>query len=117
MARILDGAASSLPLEILVAESERGGLLGFVEVGLRSHADGCDPLHAVGFLEGWYVDEPYRRQGIGSRLVVAAEEWARTHGCIEMASDTWITDETSQHAHEALGYGVIDRCVHYRKPL
>src|SRR5215469_1455219 len=30
-----------LPLEWLVAEDESGELTGFLEVGLRSHADGC----------------------------------------------------------------------------
>ena len=34
-----------------------------------------------------------------------------------MASDTWIDNTLSQRAHEALGYTVVDRCVHYRKSL
>jgi aminoglycoside 6'-N-acetyltransferase I len=34
-----------------------------------------------------------------------------------MASDTWIDNEGSQRAHEALGYEVVDHCVHYRKRL
>jgi aminoglycoside 6'-N-acetyltransferase I len=47
----------------------------------------------------------------------AVEEWARSHGCVEMASDTWIENELSQSCHEALGFAVVDRCVHYRKGL
>ena len=43
--------------------------------------------------------------------------WARLKGCREMASDTWIDHEGSQRAHEALGFEVVDRCVHYRKEL
>jgi aminoglycoside 6'-N-acetyltransferase I len=34
-----------------------------------------------------------------------------------MASDTWIDDETSIDAHQALGFEIVDRCVHFRKPL
>jgi aminoglycoside 6'-N-acetyltransferase I len=34
-----------------------------------------------------------------------------------MASDTWIDNELSQSCHEALGFEVVDRCVHYRKGL
>jgi aminoglycoside 6'-N-acetyltransferase I len=107
---------STMPLVIFVAEV-KGQVVGFVEVGLRSHADGCDPLRPVGFVEGWYVEPDHRRRGIGSALLGAAEDWARSQGCTEMASDTWIDNEPSQRAHEALGFEVVDRCVHYRNAL
>ncbi len=107
---------STMPLVIFVAERE-GAVVGFVEVGLRSHADGCHPSRPVGFVEGWFVDEKHRRHGVGKALIAAAETWAREQGCTEMASDTWITAEVSQRAHEALGFEVVDRCVNYRKSL
>jgi len=119
---ILEGKpVTTLPLVILVAElvdeaSDRT-LAGFLEVDLRSHADGCDPLRPVGYIEGWYVAENHRHEGIGKKLLAAAEDWARSQGCVEVASDTWIDNEVSQRAHEALGYEVVDRCVHYRKKL
>src|SRR5439155_14933009 len=53
---------STLPLVIFVAE-EAARVIGFVEVGLRSHADGCDGHRPVGFLEGWYVIPARRRHG------------------------------------------------------
>ena len=107
----------TLPMTILVSQGENGALTGFIEVGLRSHADGCDTARPVGFVEGWFVHEASRRQGIGSALLRSAETWARTQGCLEMASDTWIDDETSLRSHQALGFEVVDRCVHFRKPL
>jgi aminoglycoside 6'-N-acetyltransferase I len=43
---ILEGKASSpSPTVTLVAEAGDQKLLGFLEAGLRSHADGCDPSH------------------------------------------------------------------------
>jgi len=114
---ILTGGAAPTPTAIFVAEFEDETLVGFLETGLRSHADGCDPSRAVGFIEGWYVREGYRRQGIGKSLVTAAEKWARSEGCREMASDTLIENHSAQKAHQALGYAVVDRCVHYRKSL
>jgi len=99
-----------------VAELEDGTVAGFIEAGLRSHADGCE-THPVGYIEGWFVAESVRRRNIGAALVRAAEEWARAQGCTEMASDTWITNEVSQRAHERLGYEEVDRVVVYRKSL
>jgi aminoglycoside 6'-N-acetyltransferase I len=107
----------TLPLVLLAAEGDNGTLTGFLEVGLRSHADGCDTRQPVGFIEGWFVLENHRRKGIGSQLIAAAEDWARSKGCVEMASDTWLDDEMSLQAHAALGYEVVDRCIHFRKPL
>lgn len=107
----------AMPLTILVAETNAGSLVGFVEVDLRSHADGCNPAQAVGYLEGWYVAEAYRSRGVGRKLIDEAERWARSHKCVEMASDALIDNEVSQRAHEAIGYEIVDRCVHYRKGL
>ena len=107
----------TLPLVILVAETKDRSVVGFLEVDLRSHADGCNPARPVGYLEGWYVTEEHRHRGIGKKLLAAAEDWARSHGCVEMASDTWIDNEVSQRVHNALGYEVVDRCVHFRKTL
>jgi aminoglycoside 6'-N-acetyltransferase I len=118
-----EGAAGSLPFATFVACADDGSLThegslnGFIEVGLRSHADGCDPARPVGFIEGWFVQEDSREQGIGAALVRTAEAWARSQGCREMASDTWIDHDLSQRAHLALGYEIVDRCVHFRKTL
>ena len=108
---------SSLPTIILVAESADTTLVGFLEVALRSHADGCDVRHPVGYLEGWYLIESHRGRGLGKQLLAAAENWARAQGCTEMASDAWIDNDLSHRVHERLGFEVVDRCVHYRKSL
>jgi aminoglycoside 6'-N-acetyltransferase I len=106
-----------MPLVILVGQTGDGTLAGFLEVGLRSCADGCNESHPVGYVEGWYVPENWRRQGIGAELLRAAEDWARKQGCIEMGSDTAIDNKVSQRAHEALGFEVAERSVLYRKSL
>jgi aminoglycoside 6'-N-acetyltransferase I len=111
------GRYGTLPMAILISHDNNGKPAGFIEVGLRSHADGCDTAHPVGFIEGWFVHEAFRKQGIGAALMRAAEDWTRKQGCREIASDTWIDDEMSIDAHQALGFEVVDRCVHFRKPL
>jgi aminoglycoside 6'-N-acetyltransferase I len=107
----------TLPMAILVSEDENGALIGFLEVGLRSHADGCDPAQAVGFVEGWFIQEEFRNRGVGRELMRSAEDRARAQGCLEMASEALIDNVGSQRAHQALGFDVVDRCVHFRKRL
>jgi aminoglycoside 6'-N-acetyltransferase I len=101
---------------VFVAVRENGKLGGFLEGGLRKYADGCD-TSPVGYIEGWFVDEGLRRQGVGGQLVQAMEAWAREQGCTEMASDTWLDNEISIQAHCALGYEESERLVHFRKAL
>ena len=114
--KIASGRSGTLPVAYFVAASD-GALVGFVEVGLRSHADACDPARLVGYVEGWFVREDARKSGVGAALIRAAENWAREQGCREMASDAWVENVESQAAHQALGYEVVDRCVHFRKAL
>jgi aminoglycoside 6'-N-acetyltransferase I len=107
----------SLPSTILVAVDGDRVLQAFLEVGLRSHVDGCDPTRPVGYIEGWFVQEAFRKQGIGRALMRAAEGWAREKGCTEMGSDALIDNLGSERAHIALGFEVVDRCVNFRKAL
>ncbi len=102
------------PVFIALRPDGRPG--GFLEGGIRKEADGCE-TGPVGYIEGWYVDEDLRRQGVGGALVKAMEAWARERGLTEMASDTWIDNETSIAAHKRLGYDEAERLVHFIKKL
>jgi len=106
----------SLPQTAFVAERPQGGLGGFLEASLRGYADGCD-TRPVGYIEGWFIDEDLRRQGVGAALVAAAEAWARSQGCREMASDCLIDNTPSQQAHLALGYQEAERLIHFCKKI
>ena len=102
--------------DALLAVSGDGTLLGFAEVGLRAYAEGCESS-PVGYVEGWFVEEPVRRQGVGRALMRAAEDWARGKGCTELASDTEVHNTVSQEAHERLGFERVETIVVYRRSL
>ena len=99
-----------------VVESAGGGLCRFIEVSLRHYAEGCT-TSPVAYIEGWYVDAESRRRTLGTRLVQAAEAWARHHGLKEMASDTQIENAESIQTHTRLGYAEVERLVCFRKAL
>ena len=60
--REIDEILGSDVEDVFFADRPGGGLCGFVEVALRSRANGCDST-PVGYIEGWYVDEDVRRSG------------------------------------------------------
>lgn len=99
-----------------VAVRPDGSLCGFVEVGVRSIADGCVTT-PVGYIEGWYVDSDVRTRGIGRALLAAAEDWARARGYSEMASDANLDNDVSHTAHGRCGYEEVGRVVQFRKAL
>jgi aminoglycoside 6'-N-acetyltransferase I len=101
---------------VFVAENESGALVGFVELSLRSHAEGCS-ASPVPYVEGWYVASEARRDGVGRALIDAAEDWALKLGHAEIASDALLDNSVSIEAHAALGFAVVERAVHFRKPL
>jgi aminoglycoside 6'-N-acetyltransferase I len=68
-ARMLE-QTERLPVFIALESDEA---IGFAEARLRDYAEGCD-TSPVGFLEGWYVREPWRRRGVGKALLAAVED-------------------------------------------
>ena len=105
-----------LPAEVLVAVDSSGLILGFIEVDVRQSADGCSTPN-VGYLEGWDVKPDARRAGVGRALVRGAEDWARSHGCTEMASDTLSGNRTGELAHRSLDYEEVHHLIHFRRKL
>ena len=104
------------PQAVLVADDGAGNRLGFVELSIRSCAEGCHTSH-VAYLEGWFVVESARKTGVGRALVEAAEAWGREQGCVEFASDTLADNRVSAIAHERLGFEDVGLIRCYRKDL
>ncbi len=107
--------AAESPLVVFVADDD-GRLAGFIEISLRSHAEGCDGS-PVPYVEGWYVRDDARRRGIGGALLRAVEAWCREHGYDELGSDANADNRLSRVAHGALGFGEVETLVVFRKSL
>jgi aminoglycoside 6'-N-acetyltransferase I len=112
----LDDRLADPDYAIFVASEADGKLVAFIEAGLRDYGEGCE-TSPVGYIEAWYVDEHIRGQKLGRELIHTAEQWARERGMYEMASDTWLENETSIAAHLRLGYQEAERLVHFVKRL
>ena len=111
----IDGVLAD-PAQHAFLIEEEGRVLGFVEVRLRPFAEGCESS-PVGYIEGIRIDPDARRRGLASRLLRAAEDWARSQGCTEMASDARIDNIPSHLLHLAAGFQEVERVIQYRRTI
>jgi aminoglycoside 6'-N-acetyltransferase I len=110
-------AASQHPGVVIVAERDNRALCGFAEVSIRhEHVDGTSSV-PVAYLEAWYVEREFRRQGIGRQLLEAVEAWAVARGLKELASDAELETPSSIATHLSCGFRETCRAVHFVKPI
>jgi aminoglycoside 6'-N-acetyltransferase I len=109
-------AIEASPPRVVFVADDGGRLLGFIETGLRSYAEGCDRSPAP-YVEGWYVCDDARRRGIGGALLHAVEAWCRERGYDELGSDARAANRLGRVAHAALDFGEVETLVVFRKPL
>lgn len=94
-----------------------GEVVGFAQCQLRhDYVEGTD-TSPVGYLEGIFVNEAYRKQGLARQLLAACEAWAAEQGCTEFASDCELTNTVSQEFHKKLGFKEANRVVCFVKSL
>ncbi len=91
--------------------------IGFAQCQLRhDYVEGTD-TSPVGYLEGIYVAEGHRRQGIARELLSACEKWAKEKGCFEFASDCELDNVQSLQFHLNVGFEEANRIICFTKKL
>lgn len=91
--------------------------IGFAQCQLRhDYVEGADSS-PVGYLEGIYVAEEYRKHGIARELLSACESWAKSKGCTEFASDCELENVQSLQFHLNVGFEEANRIICFTKKL
>jgi aminoglycoside 6'-N-acetyltransferase I len=90
--------------------------IGFIDLSLKEKAIGCSSTK-IGYIEGWYVKPEFQRKGIGQSLYIAAESFAKSQGCQEMASDTTQDYPNSTDAHRKAGFKIARKAIHFYKEI
>ena len=91
--------------------------VGFAQCGLRSdYVEGTESS-PVGYLEGIFVKEHYRKQGYAKKLLAVCEAWAKNMGCTEFASDCELCNTDSLQFHMAMGFTEANRIICFKKQL
>ena len=90
---------------------------GFAQCQLRyDYVEGTDSS-PVGYLEGIYVAEEYRKQGVARELLAACQTWAKEKGCTEFASDCELDNVQSLQFHLNVGFEEANRIICFTKKL
>jgi len=92
-------------------------LVAFAQCQLRH--DYVEGTHGspVGYLEGIYVQKEHRHQGIAAALLRQCEQWARSKGCAEFASDCEMHNADSLRFHLHTGFSEVNRIICFTKRL
>ena len=91
--------------------------VGFAQCQLRhDYVEGTDSS-PVGYLEGIYVADRYRKQGVAKALLTACESWAKSKGCCEFASDCELDNTQSLQLHLRVGFEEANRIICFTKKL
>ena len=91
--------------------------VGFAQCGLRHDYVEGTQSSPVGYLEGIFVEEPYRKQGLAKQILDCCEEWAKEKGCSEFASDCELDNEISRQFHLGAGFREANRIICFTKNL
>ena len=91
--------------------------IGFAQCQLRrDYVEGTE-TSPVGYLEGVYVESGYRKKGYAKALVEACENWAKSKGCSEFASDCELHNTDSLAFHLRSGFTEANRIICFTKKL
>lgn len=92
-------------------------LVGFAQVNLRyDYVEGSE-TSPVGYLEGIFVNENFRGKGYAKELLMECENWAKSKGCREFASDCELNNINSLNFHKALNFKETNRIICFIKNL
>ena len=111
----LAGELADIRETVFVAEDD-GSLIGFIEIGVRSYAEG-GPVGPAAYVEGLWVEPEYRRRGVARAMLTAAQDWARDRALSYLGSDALLDNELSHVWHRAVGFDEVQRLVIFGKRL
>ena len=88
--------------EVMVAEKDNR-VVAMMDLSFRETFFHCGWTMQI---EDLVVDESYRRQGIGQRMVGLAEEMAMRRGCCAVELNSDLYRDTTHRFWEAMGYEI-----------
>ncbi len=96
---------------------DQGIYIAFIHVSIRhDYVEGSTAL-PIAYVEAVFVKPNYQKRGIAKMLMNIAEEWAKTMGLRQIASDTDLSNTASIEFHKSVGFVEVERIVCFIKEL
>lgn len=109
----LEGMGESKEHAVFVARLAEEEIAGWIAVFVYRTVE----ADARAEVSGLIVDERYRSQGIGLRLLERAERWAREQGCRAIGLRSNVIRERAHAFYERQGYQHLKTQKSFRKDL
>jgi GNAT superfamily N-acetyltransferase len=113
IARRLQGLQGTADAAVFVAEPETGEIAGWIAVFVYRTVE----ADARAEVSGLVVDERFRSQRVGERLLARAEEWARDADCQVIGLRSNVIRERAHAFYERHGYAHVKTQKAFRKQL
>lgn len=101
------------PTDVVLVATLEADVIGWIHVTRVASLAASD----VALIGGLVVDEAHRSDGVGARLLEAAEAWAREHGATTITVSSRVTREGAHRFYAREGYELSKTSHVFVKPL
>lgn len=87
--------------------------IGFIHMSIRSgFVEGAD-TSPVGYVEGIYVREDFRKKGVAKELYDAGVQWAKSKKCTQIGADIGLDNDMCPDFYIKMGFNEVNRIICY----
>lgn len=93
---------------LIVAKTDEKTIIGYAYCKITTSEDGPTINH-IALLDGLYVDEKYRNQGVATQLIQKAKEWSKDIGAKIFEINVATSNTNAFELYSKLGFGEVEK--------
>lgn len=93
---------------LIVAKTDENIIIGYAYCKITTSEDGPNINH-IALLDGLYVDEEYRNQGVATQLIQKAKEWSKEIGAKIFEIDVATSNTNAFELYSKLGFREVEK--------
>lgn len=93
---------------LIVAKTNENTIIGYAYCKITTSENGPTINH-IALLDGLYVDEEYRNQGVATQLITKAQEWSRSIGAKIFEINVATANTNAFELYQKLGFNEVEK--------